>query len=195
MVQLPRGKGGPQIIVYHWPRNNSVGHVSIQIGELYLSNVPLPRSIDKGVLLSTRTNVKGFEPSAKVRVEKRNSVSHRTLKCDLDEYGESPVKIMVPADRVNVLDGLRFASETIRGHEYVRPNKVLPYFDLKGATFRPVPPKMYYQIADSAEGKGDASNCATTTAGALAAMLSADESDVIKEFKSVTCQRSLCRPS
>jgi hypothetical protein len=78
MVQLPRGKGGPQVIVYHWPRNNSVGHVSIQVGDLYLSNVPLP---GKGKYLSTRTKVEGYHPDARsgLRREHLSRIEHSRL--------------------------------------------------------------------------------------------------------------------
>jgi hypothetical protein len=91
---------------------------------------------------------------------------------------------VIPADKVNVLPMMKFASDALTGQSYIRPNKVLPFFDLANAMFTPIGPKMYYQIANSKEGAGDVSNCTTTTAACIAAAISTEKQEVIKEITS-----------
>jgi hypothetical protein len=210
MVQLPRGKGGPQVTVYYWfkefvkPGEYDVGHVSIQIGDMYLSHLPSP---SPGKYLGSRDDIPNLP--GKHPVIKKKPILYRTLKADSDKYSEmygEPKVVRLPADQLNLFPMMQFMKDKICGigaPSSLAPHKPLPFFDLSQATFTKiseVAPRnktqfVYYQICDSkgSDGNlnGDRSNCATMVADCIGSGISMEKQNVYKEVTSQYAPRSL----
>ena len=150
------------VTVFYWPSATSglpsgrdVGHISIRFGDgAYLSHVP--DKMAKGLPMGVRRDVPGFR-GTDLLIQRFPSVRYRTLADDESKFGKHHLSLVLPDtyDEQKMEEAARYRWLVTAPHEP----------PLHG----PLP---YYQLADSEKGKGDRSQCSTTTAQVIAAGVS-----------------------
>ncbi|MGU3286230.1 hypothetical protein [Methylobacterium mesophilicum] len=190
------------VIIYYWPTTDSkIGHVSLQVGDVYLSHVPKAvLAKDLPVPIQVRRNIPTREGKP-VAVRKQEPEKHRTFKQDKESYkNQDPKIVVIPSNKINVTTVLQVMSDKLSGgnsRNALAPHKPLPHFDVSKTVLRPIAPrnylsptgramKPYYQLCDSLldekdihTSNYDRSNCATMTADCLGAGISLAEQDKI----------------
>ena len=150
------------VTVFYWPSATSglpsgrdVGHISVRFSDgAYLSHVPDKKA--QGQPMGVRSDVPGFRGTQLV-IQRFPSVRYRTLADDESKFGKHHLSLVLPEtyDEAKMKEVSRHRWLTTAAHEP----------PLHG----PLP---YYQIADSEKGRGDRSQCSTTTAQVIAAGVS-----------------------
>jgi hypothetical protein len=146
------------VTIYYWPSSQSklpggkgVGHISVLFRDgTYLSHVPDLTGN------ATRMGVRKSIPGSSLKdviIYRRPSVRFRTLANDESLFGKDQYSLLLP--EVFIEEKMKEAAK----------NELLVTAPNEPPLQGPLP---YYQLADSEEGRGDRSQCTTTTARVVA---------------------------
>lgn len=161
------------VTIFYWPSAKSklpsgkgVGHISALFSDqTYLSHVP--DKTGNSIKVGTRESIPG-STAANVAIYRSPSVRHRQFDDDEKLFGKNLYSLTLPESFLETK-----MKEAAQKFFLVTPPSAPK---IQG----PLP---YYQVADSEVGKGDRSQCATTTAMVLAEGLKPENQDKIIKIR------------